>query len=183
MDLMRVQVGKCLSGRRGHESAVERDLPEPDPGPVQLGDRLWQQLVLGRFPGSCPVRRINPSVPLRVFSVISQIYPTHPNSVGLPSLRLRIGRAFGWAIETSWSVIFSSAHAPVDLLGHLLSETLTRQAGRPLSFTLAQQPRADAQAAAKGASLRRRTWISRTACPLKFMTCAFASRARLSEPA
>ncbi len=88
-------------------AAVGDDLPRADPSPVELGGGLRQQLFSAGFPSSCPAGRIKPRAPLRVFSVTSQIWATYPNSVGLPSLPLRIGRASGSAIDTSRSVIFS----------------------------------------------------------------------------
>jgi hypothetical protein len=53
------------------------------------------------FPGAWPAGRMNSRAPRRVFSVTSQICATYPNSVGLPSLPLRIGRASGSAIDTA----------------------------------------------------------------------------------
>jgi hypothetical protein len=67
------------------------------------------------LPGAWPAGRMKPRAPLRVFSVTSQICATYPNSVGLPSLPLRISRASGSASETSRSVIFSP-RATIDLL-------------------------------------------------------------------
>ena len=91
------------------EAAVERDLPRSDPEPVELGDRVGQQRVLGRVPDPARGGRISPRAPRRVFSVTSAIWETYPNSCGLPSLPLRIGLASGSEIDTSRSVIGSPA--------------------------------------------------------------------------
>ena len=61
------------------------------------------------FPSRVEAGTINPRAPRRVCSVTSQIWLTYPNSLGLPSLPLRIGLASGSEIDTSRSVIGSPA--------------------------------------------------------------------------
>ena len=127
---------------------------------------------------------MNPRAPWRVFSVTSQICATYPNSVGLPSLPLRIGRASGSAIDTSRSVIFKPADATIDLLGDLAAarRRAPRAGSAARSFALAPRPRAEARAAAASRlASRAERAISRPACSLSAITCAFASPVRLAS--
>jgi len=53
------------------------------------------------LPGSDAAGKIRPRAPRLVFGVTSAICATYPNSVGLPSLPLRIGLASGSQSEIS----------------------------------------------------------------------------------
>src|SRR5918994_5208566 len=45
-------VGDGVAGRAGLKAALADHLLWGDPEPVELGDRVWEQCVLGRVPGS-----------------------------------------------------------------------------------------------------------------------------------
>ena len=123
VDLVVGQFGECVSARAGMNppsSTISRGrTPARSSSAVVWSSSLFSP----GFPGSCPTGRFNPRAPLRVFSVISQIWATYPNSVGLPSLPLRIGLASGSAIDTSRVGDRQPADTPVDLLDHFLRAT------------------------------------------------------------
>ena len=73
------------------------------------------------LPSAVAAGRISPRAPRLVFSVTSANWLTYPNSFGLPSLPLRIGRASGSDSDTIRSLIGSPATRWLDLPGDLLA--------------------------------------------------------------
>ena len=90
------------------------------PGRLAAGRIPRRSLAAACFSCGLPtwllVGAISPRAPRRVFSVTSQICVTYPNSFGLPSLPLRIGRASGSEDRDQPVGDSFAAHPLLDLL-------------------------------------------------------------------
>jgi hypothetical protein len=124
--------------------------------------------------------RISPRAPGLVCSVTSVSWLTYPNSVGLPILPLRIGRASGSDSDTIRSVIFSPASR-----WRICLVTFSHRSANSSSFraavSLARAPRPRARRLAAAASLRASLTERSNSSPVSLVnssTSVFASPER-----
>ena len=138
------------------------------------------------LPDAVDPGRISPRAPRLVFSVTSASWVTYPNSFGLPSLPLRIGRASGSASDTIRSLIGSPATRLAICCATLSQRSANSSsfAAAP-SFALAPRPRALrlATAASRRASPTDRS-NSSPVCAVSSSTSVLASpeRRRIVRP-